>query len=180
MTHARKVSEAGLDFIARHEGTRTEAYRDPAGYWTIGIGHLLTKDELHSGKLEIGEQVFRWREGITQAQAQTLLREDLAIAEDCVYTQLGTKRAWYLSQNRFDALVSLVFNIGCRAFQRSTLLRTLREGDYDGVPAQIKRWVYAGNVKLPGLIRRRAEEAELWAMSNGQVTCPRCQHSWTA
>ena len=67
-----------------------------------------------------------------------------------------------LSQNQFDAMVSWVYNLGPSNLLASTLLKVLNAGDYDGVPAQIKRWNKAGGQTLDGLIRRREAESLLF------------------
>ena len=67
-----------------------------------------------------------------------------------------------LTQNQFDALVSWVFNLGPANLAASTLLKVLNAKDYEGVPAQIKRWNKAGGKVLQGLIRRREAEALLF------------------
>ena len=68
-----------------------------------------------------------------------------------------------LSQHQFDALVSWVYNLGPANLKSSTLLKVLNSGDYEGVPAQIKRWNKAGGKVLKGLVRRREAEALLFA-----------------
>lgn len=67
-----------------------------------------------------------------------------------------------LSQNQFDALVSFAFNVGATAFQGSTLLSVLNQGNYDDVPSQMLRWNRAGGRVLRGLTRRRTAEGELF------------------
>ncbi|RPI74763.1 MAG: lysozyme, partial [Desulfobacteraceae bacterium] len=71
-----------------------------------------------------------------------------------------------LSQNQFDSLVSLVYNIGAGAFERSTLLRLLNQGDYTGAANQFCLWNKAGGKILPGLIKRRCEETLLFLKEN--------------
>ena len=154
----RHVTTRGLDRIILHEGIRLSAYRDVAGFLTIGVGHLLTRSELSSGKVSVLGQAVRWGDGITEQQAQALLRQDLAKAERVVDDQApGLKEA------QFDALVSLVFNIGIGAFLSSTLLKRIKTRDLADVPAQIKRWNRAGGVVVAGLKNRREAEASLWA-----------------
>ncbi|MBE5528800.1 glycoside hydrolase family 24, partial [Laribacter hongkongensis] len=63
-----------------------------------------------------------------------------------------------LHQYEYDAFVSLAYNIGSGAFCGSTLVRKLNAGDYAGACAEIDRWTYAGGKRLPGLVKRRAEE----------------------
>lgn len=67
-----------------------------------------------------------------------------------------------LTQNQYDALVSLVFNIGRGSFARSSLLKKLNAGDMTGAAQEFPRWVYAKGKKLPGLITRRNDEMELF------------------
>jgi len=67
-----------------------------------------------------------------------------------------------LTDNQFAALVSFTYNVGAGALRRSTLLKKLNKGDYDGVPAELMKWTRAGSKKLKGLENRRAAEAGLW------------------
>lgn len=67
-----------------------------------------------------------------------------------------------LTQNQFDALVSFVYNVGVGAFRTSTLLRKLNNGDYVGAAAEFKRWKFGGGKELPGLVRRRKAEEQLF------------------
>jgi lysozyme len=67
-----------------------------------------------------------------------------------------------LNQNQFDALVSFAFNVGDGAFRSSTLLRLLNQGQYDQVPAQLRRWNMDNGHVVQGLINRRNKEIALW------------------
>jgi lysozyme len=154
----RAVSARGRDAIVLHEGLRVAPYKDVAGYMTIGVGHLLTRDELSSGKIIWPGGKVRWRDGMTREQCYSLLEHDLDIAESAV-----ERLAPGLPQHRFDALVSFVFNIGVGAFERSTLLKKIRSGDLSAVPAEMKRWDRAGGLRHAGLARRREAEAAMWA-----------------
>lgn len=151
------ISDAGIEFIQRWEGSQAKAYRDVAGLLTIGVGHLLTRDELSSGKIMINGEAIRWRSGLSDDQIDQLLRQDLQPAMQAVNGERLTLR-----QQELDALVSLVFNIGVGAFRKSTLLKRMHSGDYVDVPAQMLRWVYAGGQRVQGLINRRRAEADLW------------------
>lgn len=86
------------------------------------------------------------------------LLQDVADAEKCV----GKNVRVPLTQNEFDALVSLTFNIGCRAFSGSTLLKLLNSSDYDGAAQQILRWDKQAGKPLAGLTRRRKAEKEMF------------------
>lgn len=142
-----KTSPAGINLIKKHEGLRLESYRCPAGRWTIGYGHTRTA--------KAGMR-------ITEAQAHVLLQSDLAAAEAIVYTALPD-----LKQHQFDALVSFVFNVGAKAFLHSTLLRRIKAAAPEAdIRAEFARWSYANSQFLPGLAKRRADEANLFFNSN--------------
>jgi lysozyme len=137
-------SSTGLALTRSFEGLRLEAYQDSAGVWTIGYGHT-------------GPQV-RAGQRITEAQAEGLLREDLACAVRCV--RGAVKHA--VTQYQFDALVDFCFNAGRGNLLSSTLLRDVNRGDFASADAQFGLWVHAGAQVLPGLVRRRAAEAALF------------------
>ena len=113
-----------------------------AGVWTIGYGH--TKD------VQPGDE---WSED----HANHMLEVEMEEYEGYVSTAVTVP----LSQNQFDALVSWVYNFGNGNLTSSTMLKVLNSGDYDGVPAQIKRWNKAGGKVLEGLTRRRQAEADI-------------------
>lgn len=138
-----KTSDKGLELIKHYESLRLKAYRCPAGIPTIGYGH--TKG------VKMGQS-------ITEEQANAFLVEDLNDAEQAVIRhKLNT------NQNQFDALVSLVFNIGSGNFAKSTLLKKAKVNSNDGsIADEFRKWVYAGGVVLPGLIKRREAEQRLY------------------
>src|SRR5690606_12458417 len=127
------------------EGYSSYSYICPAGVPTIGWGHALREGE------RIGEP-------LDKAAAEQLLHEDVAQAQDAVARLVTVPlQVWERA-----ALVSFTFNLGAGALQRSTLRRRLNRGEYDAVPQEMRRWVFAGGRKLPGLVRRREAEARLW------------------
>lgn len=142
-----KISNKGLELIKRHEGVRMEAYRCPAGIWTIGYGHT--------------HQVKRG-DTIDANVAHEFLKNDVRHAQNAVEKYVTVN----LDQHQFDALVSFIFNVGTGNFKKSTLLRMLNKGNYSGAENQFKRWNKArvkGTLKpLRGLTRRRNDEAELF------------------
>ena len=149
------LAKVGTDGVIR-------SYRCPAGRWTIGWGH--TKG-VRSGMK------------ITEEEAQAFFLEDIVAFEKAIKRQVKVP----LSQNQFDALVCLVYNIGEGNFSKSTLLKKLNRGLYDEVPEQILRWNKAtldGNLQtLRGLTRRRTAESALFSMdaplpSNGGEETP--------
>lgn len=148
------LSEHGRRLIEQREGLRLEAYRDSAGLWTIGFGHLLTKGELRSGKV-LG---IDWRNGITAATADALLGGDLYTASDAINEFVRVA----LLPNQYDALVSFVYNIGDDAFQDSTLLRLLNTDHFAEIPKQMRRWIHSAGQVDQGLIARREDEIKQW------------------
>ena len=145
----QETSPAGYDLIRQHEGLRLQAYKDPVGLWTIGYGHL------------IGKKLTGTRE-LNLAAAENLLEFDIKTAERAVNDHVLAP----LTQCQFDALVSWVFNLGEGRLIKSTMLRVLNDGDYDGAAREMERWckgrVNRKIVELPGLVKRRKEEAALF------------------
>ena len=133
------ISDTGIAAIKSYEGVRLNAYLDSVGVPTIGVGHTL------------GVKIS---DTITADQADEFLRADLEDAEDAVNQLVKVP----LNQGQFDALVSFVFNLGRGSLQRSTLLKLLNAGDYDGAADQFLVWNQAGGRVLPGLVKRRTSE----------------------
>lgn len=138
------TSSKGLDLIKNFEGCELKAYVCPAGVLTIGYGHT-------------GPEVTAGME-ITTAEAEELLKTDLIRFERTVDNCVNVP----IKQCQFDALVSFTFNCGGDAFKNSTLLRLLNAKDYEGAAGQFSRWVNGPNGPLPGLVRRREAEEELF------------------
>lgn len=138
-----KLTKEGLDLIKKFEGLSLEAYRCPAGLWTIGYGHTKFVQQ--------GDQ-------ITEKEANAYLIKDLQWAEHVVDYSIGVQ----LSDNQYSALVSLVFNIGKQAFLRSTLRRYLNHGNYLRAANELLRWNKVGTRVLKGLERRRKAEKALF------------------
>ena len=138
-----KTSMEGLALIKKFEGCELKAYQCSAGVWTIGYGH--TKDVVEGME-------------ITQEQAEQMLVDELHEYESYINKYVTVA----LSQNQFDALVSWVYNLGPANLSASTMLKVLNSGEYEDVPAQMKRWNKAGGKVLEGLIRRREAEACLF------------------
>jgi len=69
-----------------------------------------------------------------------------------------------LTQGQFDALVSFTFNLGSGALQRSTLRQKINRQEHDAVPKEFMRWVHVSGMVVPGLVRRRQAELELYIL----------------
>ncbi|WP_052962678.1 lysozyme [Pseudomonas fluorescens] len=126
-----------------------EPYHDPVGLPTIGYGHLLSRKSW--------EDLSRFP-AITAEQARALLVSDLAKAAASV-NRLITVR---LSDSQLSALIDFCFNCGAGNLEISTLRRVINRGELADAPEQFMRWVHAKGVKLPGLVKRRRAEVELW------------------
>ena len=142
----RQISEDGLALIRRCESFQPKPYLCPAGWWTVGYGHVIRKGEDFSA-------------GIDEDRASHLLADDLAVAERAVLRLIRVP----LSEGQYAALVSFTFNLGAGALQRSTLRQKLNRSDYDAVPAEFLKWVWGGGRKLKGLVVRRQAEANLFS-----------------
>ncbi|MEI7598958.1 MAG: lysozyme [Aestuariivirga sp.] len=143
-----QVMEEGLALIRRFEGFRANAYRCPAGVWTIGYGHTS----------QAGPPAVRPGMVVTEKEARRILGEDVAHFADAV----GALLAREVSAAQFSALVSFAYNVGVGAFRSSSVLSAVNAGRFQDVPARLKLWVKGGGRVLPGLERRRAAEAELF------------------
>lgn len=152
------ISEAGIQKLIELEGSKTRVYKDSGGLPTIGVGHLLRKDEIRSGKILINGEYVKYGNGLSIEQVNQLLKQDIVPRENAVRAIVRVP----LSQTQFDALAIFVFNIGRKAFQNSTLVKLLNNGKYEQVPAQLMRWVYAAGEKVAGLFNRRKAEIEIW------------------
>jgi lysozyme len=142
-----KLSNKGLDLIKQFEGCELKAYICPAGVLTIGYGH--TGSDVKQGMV------------ITEAQATTLLRKDVAKCETGVTTLTATGAP--INQNQFDALVSFAYNCGINALGSSTLLRKVKAKPSDKTIAlEFARWNKSVGKILPGLTTRRHAESKLY------------------
>lgn len=132
-----------VDFVKKFEGCKLEAYRCPAGVWTIGVGHT---EGVQSG------------DTITQAEADKLLEGDLRKIAAALnpYVNVPVTKGMYI------ALISLAFNVGPAAVKKSTLLLRLNHGDYAAAADEFPKWSFANGVLMPGLKRRRQAERELF------------------
>lgn len=148
-----EVPQAAVDLAKRFEGfhwvpkfdpeRRAHPYICPAGYWTIGHGHLC--DPKH--------------QPITEAEAEVYLARDLMTALNatlsyCPALATGT-------ESRLAAIIDFTFNLGVGRLQSSTLRRRINQRDWTQAANELRRWVRGGGKVLPGLVARRESEARL-------------------
>lgn len=138
-----RTSQRGINQIKQHEGLRLEAYRCPAGVFTIGYGHTAG---------------VRRGDVIDERRAEQLLADDLKRFEAVVNRECPG-----INQNQFDALVSFTFNLGETNLRKSTLLKCVKANpDGQNIYTEFLRWNKSKGEVLPGLIRRRKAEADLY------------------
>ena len=140
----KKLSTKGAFFIKLKEGFESVAYKKKDDVWTIGYGHTL---------------------GVTQGMICTRSEADVWFLQDVAKCEASVnKQNLKLSQNQFDALVSYAYNIGTGAFERSNLLSMIKNEDTEENIRKwwIDHWISAKGIVLPGLVTRRAEEANMF------------------
>jgi lysozyme len=146
----RRVSDAGVNLIKAFEGVHLEAYHDPVGFPTQGVGRLLSRDRW--------ADLAQWPL-ITHDIATVWLNQDLDKFSGGVERLLPVP----LNDNEHAALTSFAFNLGLGALEASTLRRMLLRGEFrEEVAGQFLRWNKAGGRVMSGLTRRRRAEAELF------------------
>ena len=144
-----KVNKAGIDLIKEFEGLRLEAYKCPAGVWTIGYG--TTASAGVGIKPEAGM-------AITEAEAEWYLEQAVAKFAAGVEAVITAP----VDENEFAAMVSLAYNIGMTGYRKSSCLRHFNSGEKAKAAAAIKLWNKAGGKVLAGLVRRREAEVALF------------------
>lgn len=145
-----QLSEIGLEHIKNHEKLRLKAYKIGDGKITIGYGHA---KPIRKSKYRVGQR-------ITVEIANKLLREDVAVAVAGVkrmFKQWNENGVYVkVTQNQFDAMVSMAFNMGVSAFRQSAFVRKLKQNDLESAAELIKTTNLNDN--FPGLEDRRMIE----------------------
>lgn len=146
--YEKSISKAGIHLITSFEDLKLDAYDDGTGTWTIGFGTTVYPEGI---RVKQGDYC-------TVAQAKSFFQHDLRRFQSTINSAVQVT----LSQNQFDALVSLSYNIGQNAFKNSTLLKYLNAGDYQAAAEQFLVWNKGGGQILKGLVRRREVERALF------------------
>jgi lysozyme len=142
-----EVSKAGMEFIASFEAVILHTYDDGFGFPTIGIGHLIKPGDGFNSKSKI-----------TREEAFALFKKDLKQYEDTVNSAIKVP----MTQNQFDAMVSLCFNIGREGFRGSSLVRVMNRGDVTEAAERILLWNRVKGRVVRGLTRRREAEKAMF------------------
>ena len=168
----RKTGEAGIaiikSFESLHDGDLSviglQPKMDPVGIWTEGWGHAIVyKGEFLKGK-ENKELAYQLAKIKTKEEADELLSVDLKPRESFVNEFVSTT----VTQNQFDAMVSLVYNIGTGNFSTSSVLRYTNLKQFDKAANSFKLFNISGGKVLLGLVRRRQAEKELFLKADEQ------------
>jgi lysozyme len=155
-----KVSQKCIEQIKKDEGVRSRPYQCPALLWTVGVGHVI---DPHHAKVPFADRKqlpipAGWDRVLSAAEIDDILRQDLARFEAGVMRLIKVK----MTQGQFDALVSFSFNVGLGNLQNSTLRMKVNREDYEGAAEQFLVWTKAGGKVLPGLVKRRTHEKEMF------------------
>jgi len=155
-----KVSKDAIEGIKKDEGVRLRPYRCPALLWTVGVGHVINPNHI---RVKLDERKGLsipdgWDRVLSMAEVDDILAKDLATFERGVLRLCPEG----LTQGRFDALVSFSFNVGLGNLQRSTIRMKHNRGDFDGAAEGFMAWTKAGGKELPGLVKRRKHERNLY------------------
>ena len=165
-----KLSDAGAQLMHRFEGFKDKPYLCPAHLWTIGYGHVLYPEQI---RLPVKRSPDRQAPTIrreyplrpqdskvfSKEEIDALFSKDVSIFERGVLRLVpGTAGR----QSSFDALVSFAFNVGLGNLQRSTVRARANRGDWEGAAEALMMWTRGGGRVLPGLVRRRQAEREMF------------------
>lgn len=157
MRRNMQLSKVGLKLIKAYEGYRPVDRYLVNGHHVVGYGHMIEGDDSLV---------------LTRKEAEELLRRDLEPYEDMVNETVHAP----LSQSQYDALVSLAFNIGPRAFTDSDTLRALNNGRpldaASGFDVWRKSTINGKTYVVDALMRRRAAEKALFLRTEGKKTLP--------
>lgn len=133
----------GFQRVAKFDPGRAQPYVCPAGFWTIGYGHLC--EPTHPS--------------ISEEEGDAYLAQDLMTALDATLRYcpvLATE-----PEGRLAAIVDFTFNLGAGRLQTSTLRRRIKQRDWAAAAIELRRWVYGGGKVLPGLVARREAEVSI-------------------
>lgn len=153
-----KISLSGRKLIQRHSGLRMNAYKGRAGVWMIGYGSI----RWPSGKL-----VSEGDKLTSENEAQELFDYSIQSPERIVNSHIKVR----LTQNQYDALVSLVYDLKGNNFNDSGIVELINEGNYADAGRLILSLnnksicsLVAGTRSEYELAKRRQSEYEVFKM----------------
>jgi len=159
------ISDDGVNLIIKWEGLSNTAYKDIVGIPTIGVGftyYLQGYQIIRGGTTILTSENDKVRMGDYMHTPEIMAMFRVLVHE--IYGLPVHKLIKVpISQYQYDVLVSLAYNIGVKAFSKSTLLGLLNQGNYDAAREQLLRWDRAGGAVSKGLTNRRKDEYAYWA-----------------
>ena len=145
-----QTSQVAIDLVKKWERLHKVgkdgliyAYLCPALVPTIGYGTVVPS-------LDYGP--------ITKEHAEELLLDELERCQNSALVQSPNLSAY---PNCLAAITSFIYNLGAGRYKASTLRRKINAGEFQEASKEIKKWVWGGGRKLPGLVARRLEESKL-------------------
>jgi len=140
-----QIGKNCIDLVKKFEGLKLESYKCPAGLWTIGYGNT------------------QWENGTRVKENQVI---DIQRAEKLLMfwvNKYAERIDLKVNQNQFDALVSFAYNVGITNFNNSTLKKKVIANPNDAtIRDEFMKWVSSRGKQLPGLVKRREAEANLY------------------
>lgn len=139
------IPKNAIELVKKFEGLKLTSYLCPSNKWTIGYGHTF---------------------GVVEGQTITKEQADIFLQEDLYDAMNGALRYCPILADypeKLGAIISFVFNLGTQRLRESTLRKRINEQNWEEAAKEIKKWVYAGKVILPGLIKRRIAESKYLA-----------------
>lgn len=146
-----KSSEKIKQFIKNMEKLSLVPYLDPVGIWTVGWGHALAAKPVYKS--------------ITLIQANLYFEQDISKAEEAFRRCVKVP----VTQGLFDASISLIFNMGEKAFAQSSICKYINERNPLEAVSYFSRYCHGGNVVLKGLLKRRAEEILIFLNEDEEI-----------
>jgi len=141
------MMQEAIRLIKTFEGFSPVVYICPAGFKTIGYGHVV-----------LPEEEERFKKAITASEGEELLYHDLLRFQVAINRLIKIQ----IHDLMFQAILSFSYNVGVYAFRASTLRRLINEGAFEEAALQFPRWIYVGGRQLKGLLRRRIAEKKLF------------------
>lgn len=156
-------SADAISLIKQYEGLKLTSYQDTGGVWTIGYGTT----SINGVPVQPGQT-------ITEAQANEYLTSHLTTSVSPI---INSKTKAPITQSMYDALCCFTYNLGSGNFSKSTLLKELNAGKYNDAATMFSDWTKDDGVVLPGLVRRRGSEKDLFLKNgvpnvSGELTPP--------
>ena len=151
MDNYQQFLKPAIALIKKYEGFSAKPYLCPAGVWTIGYGNTKYLD---------GKKVQKTDPAISEQAAEQLL--ELTVLKEFLPKALELSPLLKDHPNKLAAVLSFCYNLGAGAYANSTLRKKINASQFEQASKEFGKWVMASGKKLNGLVKRRAEEAELF------------------